>query len=203
VTIYFDGVSVATGMHTIGNWTPSGGDQDKMLVIGSKYPTAAGNYAADALDGKLDNVCVYARVLDADAVHRLAIDPPPIGANMQSRTAITSSAVSTSLHNVFLISAWTARQEVGVSQPANRTDVTRHDDTIPLAPSANGRRSASEKPKAEIVLAARGAKQLLTFSSGLGKEIHQREPGRLALQPLVEKHIQVLKTVDACFDIDR
>ena len=76
VTIYVDGVSVASGTHSITNWTPSGGDSSKPLVIGSKYPNSAGSYAADTLDGKLDNVRVYDQALTSAAIQMLAIDPP-------------------------------------------------------------------------------------------------------------------------------
>jgi hypothetical protein len=72
--LYIDGVQVNSGTHAITAWAPT--DSNVPLVIGSKFNYAAGSYGSTSLDGKMDNVFVYDRTLNATDVHRLAIDPP-------------------------------------------------------------------------------------------------------------------------------
>jgi hypothetical protein len=72
VTLYLDGVSVASGTHAITAWTPT--DSNLPLVLGSKYSTSTSS--ADGLNGKLDNVRVFDRALNATDIRFLAIDPP-------------------------------------------------------------------------------------------------------------------------------
>jgi hypothetical protein len=73
VKLYVNGELVGSGNYTgpITGWAPSGGDTNQPLVLGSKYPRA-GSYAADTLDGKLDDVRVYGQALSAEAIAELA-----------------------------------------------------------------------------------------------------------------------------------
>ena len=80
MTIYVDGVAVASDTHSITSWTPSS-DGNKPLAIGTYYPYGAGSwsYPTYCLDGELDNVKVYDHALNAAEVKVLAVDPvaPP------------------------------------------------------------------------------------------------------------------------------
>lgn len=83
MVIYVDGVAVKTGAHSITSWAPS--DTNQPLVIGSKYAWTTTGHAAETLNGKLDNLCVYDRVLSASAIHTLAIDPPVVVSRASKR----------------------------------------------------------------------------------------------------------------------
>ena len=84
MTLYIDGISVASGTNNITAWAPT--DGNKPLVIGSKCSYSAGNYSSSTLDGKMDNVHVYNRALRAADIAVLAIDPPSVGGQAATAT---------------------------------------------------------------------------------------------------------------------
>ena len=95
MTIYIDGVAVASGTHTITAWAPT--DSNKPLVIGSMYNYSTGSYSAYSFKGRLDNVRVYDQTLTLDEVKTLAIDPtmPAGSAALRSTVARPSFRAAT------------------------------------------------------------------------------------------------------------
>jgi hypothetical protein len=73
--IYIDGVLNASGTHTITVWTPDGGggDAGRSRVLGYvlDYNSGENENTDFGLDGKLDDVRIYNRVLSADEIKRL------------------------------------------------------------------------------------------------------------------------------------
>jgi len=69
VKIYFDGVLVYSGTHTITGWVPSSGDSNTSLSIGCLYPygTWAG-VTAHCVKGKIDEVKIYNATLTPDQI---------------------------------------------------------------------------------------------------------------------------------------
>lgn len=77
VTIYIDGVAVATGTHAIVSWVPTLGDNNEQLAIGTLYPYGTGwaGVTAQAIKGLLDDVRIYSRDLAASEFSALACTP--------------------------------------------------------------------------------------------------------------------------------
>ncbi len=72
MTLYLDGSPVATGVHTISNWTTSG-SSNPPLALGTLYPyggafTKPGYFS---LDGKLDDTAIFGTALSARRIQEL------------------------------------------------------------------------------------------------------------------------------------
>lgn len=76
VKIYFNGQLVKSDTHNISSWTPSGGDANTSLCIGSLFPYGSG-WAGNvefSFDGKIDDVRFYNYALSAEQVKQAMND---------------------------------------------------------------------------------------------------------------------------------
>ncbi|MDO9542637.1 MAG: LamG-like jellyroll fold domain-containing protein [Kiritimatiellia bacterium] len=71
--IYIDGVEKKSGFHNITDWTPSGGDVNLPLAIGTLYPYAQGwsGNTGFSFDGMIDETTIYNRALSAPEIQQL------------------------------------------------------------------------------------------------------------------------------------
>lgn len=71
--IYIDGAEKASGVNTISNWTPSSGDNNLPLAIGTLYPYGGGwaGNTGFSLDGYVDDVRIYTRALSATEINNI------------------------------------------------------------------------------------------------------------------------------------
>ena len=73
IVLYVNGVSNRTATHGITDWTPSSGDANLPLAIGTLYPYGEGwgGVAGHAIDAKMDDIRVYGRTLTAGEIRTL------------------------------------------------------------------------------------------------------------------------------------
>jgi flagellar assembly factor FliW len=74
VKCYVDGVLADSSVHSITNWNPVSGDQNRPLAIGTLFPYGSGSWSQSthAFKGMLDEVSFYNRVCSGNEIEALS-----------------------------------------------------------------------------------------------------------------------------------
>jgi hypothetical protein len=71
VIVYFNGKMVKDTTHNITGWTPSAGDRNIPLSIGTLYPYGTwGGNTGFSFNGLIDEVCIYERALSSSEIQQ-------------------------------------------------------------------------------------------------------------------------------------
>ncbi|MBD3252982.1 hypothetical protein GF386_04575 [Candidatus Pacearchaeota archaeon] len=76
VKIYIDGIKVKEGTHSITDWNPSDGDDNRPLTIGTRFPYGDG-WAGDTVksfNGTIDEVMIFNKALTPAEVKAIYIN---------------------------------------------------------------------------------------------------------------------------------